>query len=111
MTHGLTVLDDMVKDLEDVFGFRYAYPQTQKKPITTAEIETPGVKRKDISVKLKDGFLSVVWVDRHGSKKTRSYWVDDVKDVDAVYNDGLLKLTVKHKKEYGTVKEIELKGD
>lgn len=109
MTRTLTLFDDMVKDMEDLFGFHYTYDRPRK-PVETAEIETPGVDRKDINIEVKDNFLRVNWKNRFGSSQSRNYWIDDAEDIDAIYKDGLLKITVKHKKQESKSKRIELKG-
>lgn len=85
--------------------------------------ELPGVKKKDISITLQDGVLSisaskntesekkekgrVIWKERSSGSITRSFTVGrgvTEKDIKANFNDGVLTLEVPKKKD---AKELE----
>ena len=77
------------------------------------EMELPGYKKEDITVRLKDGYLTVqaskntaneekdtqgnyIRRERYTGQCSRSFYVGDVKqeDIRARFEDGILKLTV-----------------
>ncbi len=85
----------------------------------TMEVELPGIKKDDISVSLKNGYLTVKAVVKHEDEEkekknsnylhrerfygtsSRTYYVGDIdeKSVEANFTDGLLTLTFPKEKE------------
>ncbi|MEE3393044.1 MAG: Hsp20 family protein [Lachnospiraceae bacterium] len=88
-------------------------------------IELPGIKKEDIKVQLKEGYLTVsaetkkkndekdekgkyIRKERYYGSSSRSYYVgDEIKDDDikAKFEDGILKITIPKKEEEKKVEE------
>lgn len=60
------------------------------------DIEMPGVKRADISVKTRGDIIVVVWTTRMGERKTETYPIGrkyyDLDKLSVKYEDGLLRI-------------------
>lgn len=74
----------LLKNLVPQVDFRY-------------EIEMAGVKRENISVKLKSEIATVTWTDRWGSLKNQTCFIGgkyyDIDKLSIKYEDGLLTVT------------------
>ena len=103
------------EDFPETRGFRSLDMKTDIKEEGSnylMEIDLPGVNKKDISISLNDGYLTVeAKVDRENNEKdkkgnyihrerfsgiaSRNYYVGDVeqKDVTAAFDNGVLKLS------------------
>lgn len=90
------------------------------------EMDIPGFDKKDISIETKNGYLTVIaeknnetnedeknYIRRERSygKYERSFYLGDLdsEKVEAVFKDGMLKITVPKKDEIENKKVIEIK--
>lgn len=114
---------------DNMAGMRVDVHDADKQYEINAEL--PGVKKKDISIELNDGVLTVsatksteterkekdkvIWKERSSGYISRSFMVGkgvQEKDINARFSDGVLTLTVPKKKaakELGKVTKIPIK--
>ena len=133
--------------LDDLFGYperTYTAPKqtqmngfmqadvTESEDAYTVEMNLPGVKKENVKIELKDGYLIVnastksetteedkktkyIRKERYSGAMSRSFYVGDElkqEDIKAKYEDGILKLSVpkKEQKKVETTKHIAIEG-
>ena len=125
---GLTTFDDLFDDMFDDSFFRSynSYMKTDIKEVDNQyvlDIEMPGFNKKDISVELNDGYLTIsgnkstnndekdtkgniIRQERYSGSYSRSFYVGDSikkEDIKANYDNGELKIYLPKT----TTKEVE----
>lgn len=123
--------DEAMRDLFPTFHARHrgqGYMRTDVKETEngyTMEIEMPGLDKKDISVDMRDGYITISAqkTDRETDKKenyirrersfscSRSYYVGDIRkeDIKAKYDNGILTVTIpKEQKELPSAHRIDI---
>ena len=125
---GLTTFNNLFDDMFDDSFFRsyYSYMKTDIKEVDNQyvlDIEMPGFNKKDISVELNDGYLTIsgnkstnndekdtkgniIRQERYSGSYSRSFYVGDSikkEDIKANYDNGELKIYLPKT----TTKEVE----
>ncbi len=118
-------LDDFFDDLEPVRNNMKCdiYEKDDKYFI---EMDIPGFDKKDININLDNGYLIVsasheesiddegknyIRKERSSYKNSREFYLGDVdeQNIEAEFNNGILKIVVPKKEEIDTKKKIEIK--
>ncbi len=118
-------LDDFFDDLEPVRNNMKCdiYEKDDKYFI---EMDIPGFDKKDININLDNGYLTVsasheesiddegknyIRKERSSYKNSREFYLGDVdeQNIEAEFNNGILKIVVPKKEEIDTKKKIEIK--
>ena len=108
-------LDNMLEDLEKEENMKCDI--YEKKGIIHIEMDIPGFDKKDIKVEMHKGTLTITaekteeeHEDEH-KKYLRSFYLGEVKEneIEAHFNNGILKVTVPKEDANSNKKQIEVK--